>query len=192
MDKISKISNRIILSLVMCLYAAQSQASSSHSGGCCWGKIAVLDMQTVSEKSHAISDMNEQLKARGEAFEKKIGAYEKEMKKEKESIDEKKSIVSESEYENLQNALNKKVHKIQEEIGVEQDAVSKAQMNAITAIQDKLNDVVKDIAKKQKIYMVLGKAVAIHVDEKADITEDVVSKLNKEMPKIKVSFDDKR
>jgi hypothetical protein len=69
-----------------------------------------------------------------------------------------------------------------------QEALSKAQKDAIDVVGDNIKDIVQQLAAERHIGMVLGRnAVLSMADKNTDITDDVVQRLNTKLPAVTVT-----
>ena len=107
--------------------------------------------------------------------------------KEKKSKGEKKLFVKNcfsDEYKKKVTDLRQKVNSLQKERNTLLDQVAKQRAKARTELLKNLNPIIQDYMKKNNIRMVVDKKSLLLADEKLNITEEIMSLLNKKIKSI--------
>ena len=148
--------------------------------------IAVIDVVTLLKDSKAAVSMrdhlNEIAKKYTEQEKKKAGDIRK---KEEELLRQKKTLTPEA-FSDRKNAFEKNVIEFNKDRDAKRKALSKAERDSITKIEEVVEKVVQEIQKKDNITIVVRKSAVILSDPSIDITSKVVEALNKEISTIDV------
>ena len=148
--------------------------------------IAVIDVVTLLKDSKAAISMRDQLneiaKKYTEQEKKKAGDIRK---KEEELLRQKKTLTPEA-FSDRKNAFEKNVIEFNKDRDAKRKALSKAERDSITKIEEVVEKVVQEIQKKDNITIVVRKSAVILSDPSIDITSKVVEALNKEISSIDV------
>lgn len=148
--------------------------------------IAVIDVVTLLKDSKAAVSMRDQLneiaKKYTEQEKKKAGDIRK---KEEELLRQKKTLTPEA-FSDRKNAFEKNVIEFNKDRDAKRKALSKAERDSITKIEEVVEKVVQEIQKKDNITIVVRKSAVILSDPSIDITSKVVEALNKEISSIDV------
>ena len=148
--------------------------------------IAVIDVVTLLKDSKAAVSMRDQLneiaKKYTEQEKKKAGDIRK---KEEELLRQKKTLTPEA-FSDRKNAFEKNVIEFNKDRDAKRKALSKAERDSITKIEEVVEKVVQEIQKKDNITIVVRKSAVILSDPSIDITSKVVEALNKEISTIDV------
>ena len=148
--------------------------------------IAVIDVVTLLKDSKAAVSMRDQLneiaKKYTEQEKKKAGDIRK---KEEELLRQKKTLTPEA-FSDRKNAFEKNVIEFNKDRDAKRKALSKAERDSITKIEEVVEKVVQEIQKTDNITIVVRKSAVILSDPSIDITSKVVEALNKEISTIDV------
>lgn len=154
-------------------------------------KLAVIDIQKIMNASIAYQDILKQLNQKLDVFKKSTSKIEQQLNEKRNKIETQRSVLSKEahsemikEYQSSFERANKKAY----EVKLKWDEVYQ---EAMTKIDNEIAEIVKKEALDKKLDGVLYKnAFAFFNDSKKelDITEEVVSKLNKKISKLTIKF----
>ena len=145
-----------------------------------------LDFKYVLNKSEAGKKAQLQLKQKLDNGIKSINKKEKVIQEEKKIIEQKK-VLSNEEYKKEVNELRKKVSTLQKERTKLLNSVADERAKARVQLLKNLNPIVKEFMIEKKIRMVIDKRELILADEKLDVTDEIINRLNKKIKKIKIN-----
>ena len=151
--------------------------------------IGVIDINKILSDSEAAITAAEQIESIAIEIENEIKLSDEEIIKEQNLLIESQSIMApeafdakrkeyESKVQSYNNERQSKLMKIDELIAVSRNDV----LNA-------LKPILEDISNEKGITIILEKSSVMLNAEKMDITNEVLKKLNKSLPNIKVSRD---
>ncbi len=146
-----------------------------------------LDFKYILNSSDAGKKAQIHLKKKLENGIKNISSKEKSILVEEKEIINQKKIISPEEYKKKVIALRKKVSSIQKERKDLLDNVAKQRLKARNELLKNLNPIVKKYMNEKKIRMVVDKKSLLLADENLDITNDIISILNKQLTSIKLN-----
>lgn len=171
---------------VACLVASAAGARAQDpSGGV---RIAVVDVQSVLRQSAAAKDVRtkvEKLRAdhqreTREALERLKGEYEAAAKE--------RPNLSEDAYQKRLSEIREKAARYQDLSQKRIDALDGALAGALGKIAGGIEDGVNAIIKEQKLSFVLPRSGVIGVPTVPDITQDVLKRLDRQMPTVAVDL----
>lgn len=151
-------------------------------------RIAVVDLQAVLEKSVAIQGMNQEISNIGAGLEKIMHAKEVELKKDEENIIQKRGKVSEEEFEKEVSKFNKKLSEAQNMMQDKKTRLDRAHALGMQQVHDAIIDVIKSLTKEHDFNIVVQSSVSLYYAEGLDITEMVISRLNKKLQTIPFNY----
>jgi Skp family chaperone for outer membrane proteins len=151
--------------------------------------IAIVDLNLILSDSKAAKNATKQFEVIQKDTEDEIIASDKKMLEERNKLIEQQSIVAPEsfelkakDYENkLQNYQIEKQNKLRKLEGVLQSARNE--------ILEKVKPILEELSKEIGVTVILEKNSVLLSATNMDITDDVIKRLNKELPKIKVSLD---
>lgn len=151
-------------------------------------RIAVVDLHLVLEKSIAIQGMNHEISNIGAGLEKVMHAKEVELKKDEESIIQKRGKVTEEEFEKEVSKFNKKLSEAQNMMQDKKSRLDRAHASGMQQVHDAIIDIIKSLTKEHDFNIVVQSSVSLYYVEALDITEMVISRLNKKLTTIPFNY----
>ena len=112
---------------------------------------------------------------------------EKKIQEEEKKIIQQKKVLSQDEYKNQVEKLRSKVSSLQKERGSILRNLDKKRTKAKNELLKNLNPIIKEYMQEKKIRIVLDKKSLLLADENLDITNDIMSLLNKKLKSIKLN-----
>ena len=148
--------------------------------------IHFLDYRYILNESIAGKKAQSELKNKLDKNIKSIQSKEKKIRDEEKKIIQQKKILSQEEYKKKVAVLRKKVSDLQKKRSKLLNTVAKQRSKARSELLKNLNPVVKEYMVEKNIRMVLDKKGIILADEKLDITNDIITKLNAKIKTLKL------
>ena len=145
-----------------------------------------LDFKYVLNESEAGKKAQNQLKKKLDNGVKDLSKQEKIIQEEEKKIIQQKKILSPEEYKKKVTELRKKVSELQKKRSKLLNTVATQRSKARSELLKNLNPVVKEYMVEKNIRMVLDKKGIILADEKLDITNDIIKKLNAKIKTLKL------
>ena len=145
-----------------------------------------LDFKYVLNESEAGKKAQTQLKKELDNGVKDLRKQEKIIQEEEKKIIQQKKILSQEEYKKKVAVLRKKVSDLQKKRSKLLSTVAKKRSKARSELLKNLNPVLKEYMVEKNIRMVLDKKGIILADEKLDITNDIIKKLNAKIKTLKL------
>ena len=151
--------------------------------------IAIVDLNLILSESKAAKDATKQFEKIQKNTETEIVESDKKMLEERNKLIEQQSVIAPEAFEvkakdyekKLQNYQNDKQNKLRKLEGVLQKARNK--------ILEKVKPILEELSQELGVTVILEKNSVLLSATNMDITDEVIKKLNKELPKIKVSLD---
>ena len=151
--------------------------------------IAIVDLNLILSDTKAAKNATKQFEIIQKNTEDEIIASDKKMLEERNKLIEQQSIIAPEafelkakDYENkLQNYQVEKQNKLRKLEGVLQKARNE--------ILENVKPILEELSKELGVTVILEKNSVLLSANNMDLTDDIIKKLNKELPKIKVSLD---
>jgi len=153
-------------------------------------KIAVVDLAYLVAESKAGKSIRSQLDAKRKAYEGEIKKKEEALNKEAADIKSQSQAgkLSKEELGKRIKALEEKSRSATIEVQKRRMSFEKAYGTALEKLREEVVKIVAAIASKQSINLVLNRQEVVLVDEKMDITKNVVSQLDAKVTSIPVDI----
>ena len=147
---------------------------------------AVIDMKVVLAKSSAFSTLQKEIQKLEKNYKEEIQNEEKLLKKEQEKLVAQKSVLSAEEFREKEDTFKQKVNKIQGKVEKIRRELESTMAKGMQVIQQEAVKHMKEIAKREGYLLVFDANTTVISADRINISNIVVEKLNKSLPKITV------
>lgn len=166
-----------------------SGASAQNGGKVPPAAIAVLDSQRIYRDAAALKGAREQLDKYRTSFQSEIAKEEEKLRAEQQEIARQRSVVAPEAFEQRTQAFQKKVNDLQKRIQERSQSLETMFNGVRKQITLEVVEILKDLSKERGFNVVLDRAqVLLFVDNKIDVTEEVLKRLDQRLPTVKVTL----
>lgn len=141
-------------------------------------KVGVIDLPQIMQTSPQVAAINKKLQSQFEPEQQKIMQAQTALRAQADKLAPGNKLADAD-----RKALEKKIADDQKNLQAMvvkfQETVAQAQTQAMKQFMDQINGIVKNIAQKQSLTMVLLKPAVVYANETVDITGQVLSELPK-------------
>jgi Skp family chaperone for outer membrane proteins len=171
--------------LILTLVASSVLANENYPNT----SIAIVDLNLILSDSKAAKDATKQFETIQKDTEDEIIASDKEMLGERNKLIEQQSVIAPESFELKANDYEKKLQNYQAEKQNKLRKLEGVLQKARNEILENVKPILEELSKELGVTVILEKNSVLLSASNMDITENVIKKLNKELPKIKVSLD---
>ncbi|MBT3536558.1 MAG: OmpH family outer membrane protein [Rhodospirillaceae bacterium] len=150
--------------------------------------IAVLDVQQVLRSATAAKGIRVAVEARRKAFEEKIAAERKSIQVDEQKLRKQSTILSPEAISEKRRLLENKISNFRRKAEQRRGVLNRALAGATRALRKEMAKVLAEIMKERKITITLARKAVLVFDQRLNITEDVLKRLDKNLPTIAVDF----
>lgn len=151
--------------------------------------IGILDLNRVLTESKAALDAAKQIETMQKKVEDEAKKKDESIIKEREKLIEQQSVMAPEAFEVKVNEFDKKVQEYQLARQEEIRKLDKMVQSARSKILDQIKPIITDYSNELGITVMLEKNSVILSADEMDMTNVVIERLNKELPKVKIEFD---
>ena len=148
--------------------------------------IAYIDMKIILNESKAGKGAQDYLKKTFTDNQKKFTDLESKLKKEESDLIAKKTTLSKEDYEKETLNLRKKVVEYQQERRKSIETITRQRAEARQKLIEKLDPILKNYIEENNISLIMDKKNIIAGSGTFDITQNIIEKLNKELPSLDI------
>ena len=147
---------------------------------------AVIDMKVVLAKSSAFTSLQKEIQKLEKNYKDEIQGEEDLLRKEQEKLVAQKSVLSAEEFKEKEDIFKQKVNKTQGKVEKIRRELESTMAKGMQVIQQEAVKHMKEIAKKEGYLLVFDANTTVISADRINISNIVVDKLNKSLPKITV------
>lgn len=169
----------VALTGVMLLSAASAQAEQ---------KFVVVNVQQIMQKATAAAAARDQLKAKQKQFQDEVSKQESALQKEDQELAKQRTVLAAEAFQQKVTEFRTKAANVQRDVQDKRAKLTKAFDSAITTIQKNVTDIIAAMAKEQGFSVAIPASQILYYDPSLDITSEVLTRLNKQLPSMNVQF----
>lgn len=151
-------------------------------------EVAVVNIQKIMKDSKAANTIRSQVQAKQKAYQTELDKKEKELQKEDQELAKQRNVLSQEAFQEKYAAFRKKAMEAQQEVRVKRGSLEKGLAKALGDIQNKVTEIVSQVAKEKNFDVAISGNLVLYTAAKNDITDEVLSRLNRDLPNVNVSF----
>jgi Skp family chaperone for outer membrane proteins len=155
-------------------------------------RFAIINIQKVLRLTLATRAIKPQLNKIRAQMQKKVQEREKALKAENLSLQEQRAILSPEAFRQRRLDFQAKVAALETDVRSFRKRLDAAGRAAMGQVKRSFSSVAADLAAERKFQLILPRAAAIYVDPAFDITDEVLKRLNKKLPTVKVVLPSKQ
>lgn len=148
--------------------------------------VGTLDLQTILKKSKAGQSLEQALLAKSKAINAEIGKTEQGLRAQRQQLDQQRSSLPPADYQAKLAQLQKDFDKLRTTASAKRKELEAARNKGLEQISKTLDAVIRDIAQKRGLTLVINKSLVVMAAENWDITADVQKGLDAKLPKVSI------
>ena len=151
--------------------------------------LAVVDFRGVLSKSEAARNIRSVVDEKRQEIRKYFLEVENSLRDEQKNLSKKRSIVTAEAFEQRARNLKEKAQSAQKLAQTSNQKLKKSFDQAMDKVQKELLRTVAEVAEESGVGVVLFRSAIVIAVKKLDISKEVLKRLNKKLPDVKVRFE---
>ena len=151
--------------------------------------LAVVDFRGVLAKSEAARNIRSAVDEKRQELRKYFLEVENSLRDEQKDLSKKRSIVTAEAFEQRARKLKEKAQSAQKLAQTSNQKLKKSFDQAMDKVQKELLRIVAEVAEESGVGVVLFRSAIVIAVKKLDISKEVLQRLNKKLPDVKVRFE---
>jgi outer membrane protein len=150
--------------------------------------VMVVDVQALLQNSKAAKMVRGQIEQKRNEYTKEISHQEETLRAERDALQKQQATLSPDALNQKGRDFQQKVNDLERNVQGKRQALEKSNGEALSKIQEEMLKIIADIAKQRKSNLVFQRADLVLFDQAFDVTDEVLQKLDEQMPALTVNF----
>lgn len=150
--------------------------------------VMVVDVQALLQNSKAAKMVRGQIEQKRNEYTKEISHQEETLRAERDALQRQQASLSADALNQKGHEFQQKVNDLERSVQGKRQALEKSNGEALSKIQEEMLKIIADIAKQRKANLVFQRADLVLFDQSFDVTDEVLEKLDEQMPALTVNF----
>lgn len=153
--------------------------------------IVVIDVKKVLSDSLAAKSILKDLNDKMAEYQVEINKKSTALQKKHDMLKEQSNVLAENVVNEKQQEIFQQLKLLEKDVKKKKEKLQSAYVTTLQKIEAKVMEIIEVISKKNDYNMVLTRENLLYYQNLTDISGEVISRLNSELPKIKLSLNDK-
>lgn len=154
-------------------------------------RFAVIDLQKILREASATKTIRPQVEKLKKKYQDQFESYEKDLRAANQDLQRQRTIITPEAYAERLKTFKEQVTRRQREVQSVQRMLDKAGSDALGMVHRKFREITEEIARERAIELIVPRSGLLFVDPKYDISDEVLKRLNKQLPSVKVVLPDR-
>jgi outer membrane protein len=150
--------------------------------------VLVVDVQSLLQNSKAAKMVRGQIEQKRNEYTKEISHQEETLRAERDALQRQQASLSADALNQKGREFQQKVNDLERNVQGKRQALEKSNGEALSKIQEQMLKIIADIARDRKANLVFQRADLVLFDQSFDVTDEVLQKLDEQMPTLTVNF----
>jgi outer membrane protein len=181
----------LIAAPIVCLLAAPAlaqPADKNAAGQALVPAIIIVDLPQVLHDSNAGKGVQAALNQESQTYSKEVAHQEDDLQKMRSELERQRTVLSQEAFEAKAKAFQQRYQDLDKSVQAKRQALQQAYNTAMLKVEKAALDIVGVIAKERGANLVLAKQATIPQSDDAEVTTDVVARLNKTLTSVPIEI----
>jgi outer membrane protein len=169
-------------------YAQAQQAPPSQPAVPSALNVLVVDVQSLLQNSKSAKMVRQQIEQKRGEYAKEISQQEEGLRRERDALQRQQASLSAEALNKKGREFQQKVNELDRSVQTKRQTLEKSNAEALESIQSIILKIITEIAKERKANLVFQRSELVLFDNGFDVTDQVLTKLDEQLPTLTVSF----
>ena len=151
-------------------------------------KIGVIDVQKVLRDSKAAKSVRPEFDKMRKAFQKRVSEQEQQLRQAEQELTRQRAILAPEAFSQKRRSLSEEARRAQNSVKERRRQLDRAFKDTKNEILKNLVMVARQVSEAKKLNMLLEKRFVFLSAKTMDVTNDVIARLDKRLPKLAVKL----
>ncbi len=150
--------------------------------------IIVVDLRKIEREATATKSIREQIDAKQKSYQFQLAKRENELRQEDQELRRQQAILSAEALAQKRQQLSRRAGELQRDVQNYQRALQRARDKSLAVVRRKVIDIIAKLVLERGANFALDKTFVVFVrtDQNLDVTNEILARLNKEIPDVTV------
>lgn len=149
--------------------------------------IAIIDVQWILRESKAVKSIRDQITKFGSKFEEEIEKDRNAIRKANQELARQRTILAPEAFAEKRRKFEQRVVEVQRLVQQRQRQLDKSRNEAMIAVNKAYTGIVSGLANEKNLALIIRKNQTAFSVKTLDVTNDVLARLDKKLPTVKVA-----
>lgn len=178
----------LIFSLLLGMSWQATAADTSASGNLPKPVIAIVDVQRILQESLAAKSVQKQLEMQRSKFQTEIEKEENGLRQTEQDLSKAHDKMPSNVYAEREQQLRQRFLAVERHVQARRKVLDQAFTDSMNTVRSNLLEIVGAVSHERGVNLVIIKQQALWADQPLDVTDEVLSRLNKKISQVAVTM----
>jgi Skp family chaperone for outer membrane proteins len=148
---------------------------------------AVIDVQRVLSESKAAVSIQKQIEEKHKEYQKVIAREEKTLRDAERELSQQRTLLDADAYAEKRKEFEQRVAKVQRDVQNKKRELEGAFAKSMEQVQNQMVQLIGELAEERGLIAIFPRSQILLVENALDVTEVVMTQLDKKLPTVKVT-----
>lgn len=151
-------------------------------------EVGIVNMIKINRDATAMKDLNDKFQAKRKEHLASVTEKEEKLRSEEQKLAEQRAIMAPDAFNSKKKEFKERVIEVNQNVQKELSQLDTTFNKALDEVSKAAAEIVADVAKEKKLDLVLHRRQALYATDGLDITDSVLERLNKKLPKVEADI----
>lgn len=151
-------------------------------------KIAIVNLKKILKESTAAQSIQKQIEKKKKNIQSEISTTEEELVERDKELASQRTVLSEDAFDKKVKTFQKEVVAAQRDVQLQRSKLEEAYTTALGDVEKEVTKIIKELAKTKGFNVAVPRTHVLYSDDSIDISDEVLTMLNKRLPDVKVKL----
>lgn len=151
-------------------------------------EVGIIDVEKIVKESKAMKYLQSKVSKKQEEYQKEVTKTQSKLESEQKNLEGKRSVLSKEAFEKEVKKFEEKVNDLKDFVDKRQNSLKAASLEGMNKVNDEIKDIISDLAKERNFDVIIPAAQALFYNDSLDVSDEVLKRLNKKITKVSVKF----
>ena len=150
--------------------------------------VAIVDVQRILQESLAAKSVQKQLENQRSKFQTEIESEENGLRQSEQELSKAHEQIPADVYADREQQLRQRFLAVERHVQARRKVLDQAFTDSMNTVRSNLLEIVDTVAHEHGANLVIVKQQALWVEKNLDVTDEILSRLNKKLPQVSVKM----
>ena len=189
MRTINKMKGLGFISIILCSCCLIFQIDDVRANEVTTQRLGFLDIQRVLREALAAKRVRPEINKLRKDFQKKVSEQERKLREAEQELSRQRVLLAPEVFAKKRRLFSIEARKVQKSVRQRKSELDRVITRTKNEILKNLIVVAREVAKKRKLTVLMEKRFVFLSQKSLDVTNEIITLLNKRLPTIKIAFE---
>jgi len=153
--------------------------------------VVIVDIKKIVNESVAAKKIATKIEKKRKKFQEEVSEEEEKLHEEEQELAKQRNVLAKEVFQERAAEFKKKLVAAQRMVQSRRSQLENAYVKALEIVKDNTLEIIEEMAEDRNFNVAIPKSQLLYADKNLDISEEVLKKLNDNLPDVDVEIEEK-